>query len=135
VLADVSIAAASAIKQQLAPKLARPPAITAVLMAMYPVIAPWKPRLKLATSAVNQATFPGTAPMQELLAKEEEPLRGPNAIVVAKLGILRARALMLLPEAAPESATGAAEEEEDTVEVVVVEAGSVNPKLVTLAVV
>jgi hypothetical protein len=143
VLVDVSIAAASAIKQQLAPKLARPPAITADSKAMYLVIAPWKPRPKLATSAVKKATFPGTVPKQELLAKEEvvaeEHLRGPNAIVVAKLGILRGRALTLLLEAEAEvedtEDTVKVVEEEDMVEVVVAVVDSATPKPATLAVV
>jgi hypothetical protein len=74
--------------------------------------------------------------MQELLAKEEvvaeEHLQGPNAIVVAKLGILRGRALTLLLEAEVEvedtEDTVKVVEEEDMVEVVVAVVDSATPK-------
>src|ERR1700692_3937134 len=115
---------------------------------MSPVIAPWRPRPKPATSVVRKATScvspkppcsvplassvifrsPEIAPRQKppvvvvvVAFRAEEP-RVPNAIDVAKLGILRVRALM--PEApveAEEEAEVTVEEEEDTVEVAVVD--------------
>jgi len=132
----------SVIKPQLAPRLARPPAITADSKAMSPEIAPWKQRPKLATSAVKKAIFPGTALKQELPLKAEAEAEAAeaslevpldlNVTAAAKWGISLVRALNLLEVPAEAEAEVEAMVE---VEVEVGMATLASRRLATLAVV
>jgi len=91
---DVSIVVASAIKQQLVPKLARPPAIIAVWKVTYPVTAQWRQNRSRAINVVRKAILPGIALKMRTVARlGEEVLAGvavavaaprPSAIVVEK---------------------------------------------------
>jgi len=126
---DVLTVAASATKLQLAPRLAHPHAIIAVLKDTSPGTARWKPRPSHATNAVKKVTFPAIALIVQVeeeegdgLAEEAEEATRTEAVAVAVVvanataaenpATLLVTVLVLAAEAAEEETTALSVEEE-----------------------